>query len=175
MTLDDLTFYKMQGEYFVRMKSRLTRKRVLESPRFALTRMHANQLAEASRIASLIYSQIPKEVKSIKLFRSIVGKAKILLVEGKDREQILRHLNSEFVKTIVVETPIQKNNTNNIVLNKSKVFTNHQPVLNKSIKKAKTLLINKRILLQRGKQRQGLKTSFFERAAAPYGAVVIET
>jgi len=91
-TLDDLTFYKMQGEYYVRMKSRLTRKRVLESPRFALTRLHANQLAEASRIASLIYMQIPKEEKGIKLFRTIVGKAKVMLMEGKEKEEVLAEL-----------------------------------------------------------------------------------
>jgi len=71
------------------MKSRLTRKRVLNSPKFVLTRMHANQLAEASRIASLIYRQIPKEKRSIKLFRSIVGKAKGLLAEGKEKEIVL--------------------------------------------------------------------------------------
>ena len=94
-TLDDLTFYKMQGEYYVRMKSRLTRKRVLESPRFALTRIHAIQLAEASRIASLIYRQIPKEEKSIKLFRTIVGKAKVMLSEGKEKEEVLNLLLTE--------------------------------------------------------------------------------
>ena len=91
-TLDDITFYKMDGVYYARMKSRLTRGRVLKSPRFALTRMHANQLAEASRIASLVYRQIPKEEKSIKLFRSIVGKAKVMLSEGKEKEEVLEAL-----------------------------------------------------------------------------------
>ena len=91
-TIDDLTFYQMDGVHFVRMKSSLTRKKVLESPRFALTRMHAGQLAEASRIASIIYRQIPKEEKSIKLFRSIVGKAKVLLKEGKQKEEVIESL-----------------------------------------------------------------------------------
>jgi len=91
-TLDDITFYKMDGVYYARMKSRLTRTRVLKSPRFALTRMHAGQLAEASRIASMIYMQIPKEEKNIKLFRTIVGKAKVLLAEGKEKEEVLETL-----------------------------------------------------------------------------------
>ena len=96
-TLDDLTFYKMDGEHFVRMKSSLTRKKVLESPRFALTRMHAGQLAEASRIASIIYRQVPKEERNIKLFRSIVGKAKMLLKEGKEKEEVRAELEYLFI------------------------------------------------------------------------------
>ena len=95
-TLDDITFYKMDGVYYARMKSRLTRKRVLKSPRFVLTRMHANQLAEASRIASLVYSHVSKEEKSIKLFRSIVGKAKVMLTEGKEKEVVLDLLMKKF-------------------------------------------------------------------------------
>ena len=95
-TLDDITFYKMDGVYYARMKSRLTRKRVLKSPRFALTRMHANQLAEASKISSFVYRQIPKEEKSIKLFRIIVGKAKVMLTEGKEREVIPDLLMKQF-------------------------------------------------------------------------------
>ena len=91
-TLDDLTFYQMDGEHYVRMKSRLTKKKVLTCPRFALTRMHAGQLAEASRIASIIYKQIPKEKRNIKLFRSIVGKAKVLLWTGKQKEEVIESL-----------------------------------------------------------------------------------
>ena len=92
-TLDDLTFYQMDGEHYVRMKSRLTKKKVLTCPRFALTRMHASQLAEASRIASIIYRQLPKEERNIKLFRSIVGKAKVLLWTGKNKEEVIESLN----------------------------------------------------------------------------------
>ena len=95
-TLDDLTFYKMDGVYYVRMKSSLSRKKVLNSPRFARTRMHANQLAEASRIASVVYRQIPKEERSIKLFRTIVGKAKLLLAEGEEKEVVLGSLCFEY-------------------------------------------------------------------------------
>ena len=74
-TLGDLTYYKMDGVYYDRKKSSLSRKKVLNSPRFERTRQHASQLAEASKIASAIYKQISKEKRSIDLFRSIVGKA----------------------------------------------------------------------------------------------------
>jgi hypothetical protein len=94
-TLDDVTYYKMDGIYYARMKSTLSRKKVLTSPRFARTRMHANQLADASRIASTLYKSIPKEKRNIKLFRAIVGQAKVLLAQGKVKEVVLQILMNE--------------------------------------------------------------------------------
>jgi hypothetical protein len=91
-TIDGLTYYKMDGVYYVRKKSSLSRMKVLKSPRFERTRMHASQLAEASKIASAIYKEISKEKKSIDLFRSIVGKAKVLLASGKSKEKVLEEL-----------------------------------------------------------------------------------
>ena len=94
-TLDDITYYKMFGIYYARMKSSLSRKKVLTSPRFARTRMHANQLAEASQIASQLYrSIIPKEERNRKLFRSIVGQAKILLATGENKETVIEILSN---------------------------------------------------------------------------------
>ena len=120
-TLDDLTFYKMDGKYYVRMKSSLTRQKVLNSPRFKRTRIHAGQLAEASGIASIVYKQIPKEERSIKLFRSIVGKAKLLLAEGKDKEVVLQLLVAELnpqSKTFVPKQRIKRKKELRLVVNK---------------------------------------------------------
>ena len=94
-TLDDITYYKMDGVYYVRMKSSLSREKVLKSPRFERTRQHASQLAEASKIASAVYKEIPKEERGIKLFRTIVGKAKVLLTSGMDKEAVLEVLLTE--------------------------------------------------------------------------------
>jgi hypothetical protein len=121
-TLDDLTFYKMQGEYYVRMKSRLTRKRVLESPRFARTRMHAGQLADASRIASQLYRSIPKEKKDRQIFRAFVGKAKVLLAQGKDKKVVLDILMNELfpqVKRIAPKLIIKKKKEVRVYVSKS--------------------------------------------------------
>jgi hypothetical protein len=120
-TLDDLTFYKMDGKYYVRMKSTLSRKKVLNSPRFARTRMHAGQLAEASKIASVVYRQIPKEERSIKLFRTIVGKAKLLLAAGKDKEVVLEILVAELnpeTKAIVPKQRIKRKKELRLFVNK---------------------------------------------------------
>ena len=94
-TIHDVTYYKMFGTYYARMKSSLSRKKVLTSPRFARTRMHANQLADASRIASQLYRNIPKEKRNMSMFRSIVGKAKVLFAQGKDKEEAMELLKND--------------------------------------------------------------------------------
>ena len=94
-TIHDITYYKMDGLYYARMKSTLSRKKVLTSPRFARTRIHAGQLADASRIASQLYKDIPKEKRNMQLFRSIVGQAKVLLAEGKAKQRVVEILMNE--------------------------------------------------------------------------------
>ena len=94
-TIHDVTYYKMFGTYYARMKSTLSREKVLTSPRFALTRVHANQMADASRIASQLYKSIPKEKRNMPFFRSIVGQAKVLLAQGKDKDEVLQLLKNE--------------------------------------------------------------------------------
>ena len=94
-TINGVTYYKMDGIFYARMKSSLSRKKVLTSPRFARTRMHANQLGQASQIASQLYKSIPKEEKNMKFFRSIVGKAKVLLAQGDNRDMLIEILMNE--------------------------------------------------------------------------------
>ena len=120
-TLGDVTYYKMDGIYYARMKSSLSRKKVLTSPRFERTRQHANQLAEASRIASSVYKQIPKEQRNIKLFRAIVGEAKMLLATGSDKEVVLEVLLAELLpqsKTFVPKQRIKRKKELRLVVNK---------------------------------------------------------
>ena len=94
-TIHDITYYKMDGIFYARMKSSLSRKKVLTSPRFALTRVHANQLAEASKIASQLYRQIPKQERNVQQFRALVGQAKVLFAQGKDKEVVIEILMNE--------------------------------------------------------------------------------
>ena len=126
-TFGDITFYKMYDTYYARMKSSLSRKKVLTSPRFALTRMHANQLAEASRIASKLYRQIPKEEKNMKLFRAIVGQAKILLAQGENKETVL-----EILSTVLQPKPKPAN--------KPKQIKNKEPQNRPYVSKAGRLI-----------------------------------
>jgi hypothetical protein len=107
-TIDNACFYGMHGNYYVRRKSSLTRKRVLKDPKFQLTQVHAALLGEASKIASRVYRLITGERKKHALYREITGKAIYLLKEGKDKEdtfEILcgQYLNPEPVKEMAPE------------------------------------------------------------------------
>lgn len=78
-TWDDLTFYKMEGRYFLRKKSRLTREKVLKHPVFAKTRFYADRLVTASKIASSIYSDLPINWRQFWMFRDFTGEAMTML------------------------------------------------------------------------------------------------
>ncbi len=106
-TINGITFYKMYNTYFARMKSSLSRKKVLTSPRFALTRMHANQLAEASKIASQLYKTLPKDKRDRPIYRSFVGKAKVLLAQGIEKEVVIEILRNELFPKPKTTTPKQ--------------------------------------------------------------------
>lgn len=66
-TLNDLTFYKSQGDYLVRTKGSIPKKRILTDPAFARTREN--------------FSEFGSNAKSGKLLRDSVG---ILLNRAKD-------------------------------------------------------------------------------------------
>ena len=97
-TIDNVCFYKMDGVYYARMKSSLTRKRVLKSAAFRRTRAHAATLGEASKIASRIYRLIPKAQRKHTLYREMTGKAIYLLREGKDKEAVFQSLSALYLK-----------------------------------------------------------------------------
>lgn len=72
-TIDELVFYKMSGEYYVRMKSSLNGKRVKKDPAFRKTMKYAKLLGQASQLASKLYKALPVKERGIKVFRKITG------------------------------------------------------------------------------------------------------
>ena len=106
-TIENLCFYKMEGQYYVRMKSSLSRKRVKKSAAFKRTMESAGQLAAASVIASGVYRKMVKEKRKVDCYRKMVGMAKLLLQGGTDKEKITGQL-SRYVATVVA-TPVTKN------------------------------------------------------------------
>lgn len=95
-TIGDVTFYRMGGEYYARMKSSLTAKKVKTHPHFAMTRMYAKWLGEASKMASEVYRTLPKEERKYAVFCRLKTVAHKLVKEGVVREEVLevlrRHL-----------------------------------------------------------------------------------
>jgi hypothetical protein len=97
-TIDDVTFYKMHGVYYARRKSSLTAKKVKTHPHFALTRMYAKWLGEASEMASQVYRTLPKEERRYEAFCRMKKLAHKRVKEGVEREVILRELERIFIK-----------------------------------------------------------------------------
>ncbi len=97
-TWDDLTFYKMEGRYFVRKKSRLTREKVLKHPAFAKTRFYANRLAVASKIASSIYSDLPLHWRQFWMYRDFTGEAINMLNQEATPQEAYDYLWKTYVE-----------------------------------------------------------------------------
>jgi hypothetical protein len=81
-TINNLTFYRMNGQFYVRIKSRLRGDRVKTDPAFARTMVYADRLALASRTASQLYRSLPKETREVALYRKMTSMAMGLLKAG---------------------------------------------------------------------------------------------
>jgi hypothetical protein len=97
-TWDDLTFYKMDGKYYARKKSRLTREKVLKHKAFAKTRFYAGRLVTASKIASSIYSDLPLNWRQFWMFRSFTGEAMTMLNNDSTPQEAYDYLWETYVE-----------------------------------------------------------------------------
>ncbi len=97
-TRDDLTFYKMDGLYYVRRKSRLTCEKVLKHKAFAKTRFYAGRLVVASKIASSIYSDLPIDWRQFWMFRDFTGEAITMIDNGATPQEAYNYLWHTYVE-----------------------------------------------------------------------------
>lgn len=73
-TIGGICFYRMQGVYYARVKSSLTRKRVRSDRAFAKTMQYADLLGRAAKIASERYKRtVPKAERSRRKYQELVG------------------------------------------------------------------------------------------------------
>jgi len=101
-TVGDRTYYKLNGQYLVRAKSTLSRRRVKRSPAFQRTMEYAGWLAQASKVASEVYRMIPRERRRVEKYRAMTGMAMTLIKEGMDRDMVKSRLIEKYVRQIVV-------------------------------------------------------------------------
>jgi hypothetical protein len=87
-SVDNLCFYKMYGDYFVRTKSSLTGKRFWKDTAFEGSRRSCGLLAKASALTSPYYRNYPKEKRRKGLFNEMTGKVKLWLKEGNAEEEV---------------------------------------------------------------------------------------
>ncbi|HEY8916693.1 MAG TPA: hypothetical protein VIM87_09650, partial [Chitinophaga sp.] len=107
-TRGDACFYKMDGQYYVRKKSSLSGKRVKESSSFELTRVYADLLGQASRLAAAVYRPLPREQKKLTLYRAMTGEALQMLKQGVNAEVISARLQAYCAPKIVKTKPAER-------------------------------------------------------------------
>ena len=89
-TIGDITFYKMNGVYYARMKSCLTGKRFWKEKAFEGSRLSAIALGKASKLASKLYRTFSTEDKSRGLFCKLTGEIKLLIKTEHSEEEIIK-------------------------------------------------------------------------------------
>lgn len=96
-TRDGITVYQLQdGNYYVRMQSSITGKRIKKDRAFKGFRDSSMRLKIAAGIASFVYRQLP--VKVFALYREMTGKAILWLKQGLSAEDVREKLTKEYLK-----------------------------------------------------------------------------
>ena len=97
-TIDDITFYQMEGRGYARHKSSLTGKRVKKDPRFKRTMQSAHRLGRGSQLASKVYRSLPRQEQVYALFKELKHIAVLALKEGKSEVEVMVLLKQWVVK-----------------------------------------------------------------------------
>lgn len=87
-TYDDVTYYKMEEQYYARKKSSLKGERVKKDPRFQRTMEWAERLGRATQLASKVYRSLPRQEQVYALFCTLKSAAMRALKEGKEVEEV---------------------------------------------------------------------------------------
>jgi hypothetical protein len=123
-TIGNITFYKMNGEYYARSKSSLSGKRVKKDPNYERFRTYSGRMACASQTAGSIYRSLRKADREVSLYRKMVSEGLRLLRAGCAEERLEETLRAMFlpapavavqepaVQAVIVQEPVpQPRNT----------------------------------------------------------------
>lgn len=102
-TVAGICYYKLNGKFYARRASTLSRKRVKNAPAFALTRKYASLMAEASKLAAAVYRPIPRSKRKHALYRAMTGQAMALLKKGVDKAVVSKQLELMREKAIAIK------------------------------------------------------------------------
>jgi hypothetical protein len=91
-TIDDMTFYEMDGQGYARRKSRLRGERVKKAKEFARTMESARRLGRGSQLASKVYRSLPRTEQVYTLFKELKRIAVLAIKEGRSEEQVMKQL-----------------------------------------------------------------------------------
>src|ERR1043165_6116703 len=80
-TIGNLTFYRIGNQYFVRLKSSLSGRRVKTKPEFERTMESAGRMARGSSLGSKVYRTL-RITRNRALYQRITGDAILLFKQG---------------------------------------------------------------------------------------------
>ena len=103
-TYDDITFYKMEGKYFARMKSSLSGMKFWKHPAFAGSRRSCTRFGRGNQLASMVYNEIPEANRVYALFCTMKRIAIAMLKAGKEEEQVIWEL--RVLKPVEIAEPV---------------------------------------------------------------------
>ena len=88
-TIDDITFYRMEGKGYARSKSCLKGERVKRDPRFKRTMQSAHRFGKGNQLASKVYRSLPRAEQVYGLFQELKHIAILALKEGKEEAEVI--------------------------------------------------------------------------------------
>ena len=91
-TIDDITFYKMGGEYYARMKTSLTGKKFWKHRSFEGSRRSCGRFGRGNKLASLVYNEIAEERREYSLYCKMKSAAIRMIKIGKTEEEVVDSL-----------------------------------------------------------------------------------
>jgi len=111
-TIGNITYYQLNGKYYARLISSLTKERVKTDPHFQNTMRNAGAMGQASKIASAIYRQIPVAERQEKVYRVMTGVGYKWLKQEMPREEVMSRLTKEYLsqytENLVVEKAVKR-------------------------------------------------------------------
>ena len=91
-TVGGITFYKLNGIYYARAKTSLSKERVQQDAAFARSRRSSAFFGTAAKLAKVVYRKLPVSKKGHGIIGRLTAKANRLLHEGVTANEVLAFL-----------------------------------------------------------------------------------
>jgi hypothetical protein len=129
-TVGDATGYKMNGKYYLKTKSEISRRKIRTHRNFSLTRRNAKWFGEAVKLAQKIYYELPPDERDqYKTWYPLRNRAQELVRKGTPEEEIVRLLREEFGKR---EASVVRRELS-IVNRESSIVNRESPIMNREL------------------------------------------
>lgn len=113
-SVDGLCFYKVQDDYFVRLKSSLSGKRFWKDAAFEGSRRSCKRFGEGNRLASKVYQMIEEDKRVYRLYCFLKSRAILLLKEGASVDEAEKVLKDYLAAFGLIEIEAGKKEQNTI-------------------------------------------------------------